>query len=177
MPYAHNRHRLFHCRQIRSICHVQVLELHPGKSAGPAGPEPAEDPAPFDKNTLHGQHQQTDIKQMFKFQGHFEPPNNPELAAIHQQIGVHRPQTVTSADAHSTGQVAHQDHAPHMSSINSEMLSDATSISFCQPDAADVLHPTSASCAALHQQQHQSDFRRSHSPEWYDAKFKSYQLR
>ena len=151
--------------------------MHPGKLAGQAASHAPGDSASSHQDPSHDHQQPTDVKQLFRFQGQFEPTNNPELAAVDQQIGVHRPKTVTPADAHSAEQVAPPSHAPLTFSTNPELLSNANASSPDQPGAADALLPTSASSAALQQQPHQSEFRRSHSPEWYDAKFRSYQLR
>ena len=159
---------------------MQVLEVHSGRPESHAVPENTEiRPARRGNsiNVLHSLQHPADAKQMFKFQGHFQPPNNPELPAGDHQIGIHRPAAVMPAGTEQPAPQADHGAAAHAADIPSDLSNAPPSADIHQQFPAQPLSLTSPSTAAVHKAQHQSEFRRSHSPEWYDTKFKSYVLR
>lgn len=120
------------------------------------------------------QHQTFQIKGMFRFKGDFEPPDNAEGSTADSNIGVYRPAAMAPADTQ-------QPDAPAQSSpVQSSKPPTGSST---QGLPADVSHhstassPIPTSSAAMRKLQRESNFRRSHSPEWYDAQFRSYVLR
>lgn len=159
---------------------MQVLEVHSGRPESHAVPQNTEIlPARRGNsiNVLHSLQHPADAKQMFKFQGHFQPPNNPELPAGDHQIGVHRPAAVMPAGTEQPTPQADHSAAAHAADIHSDLSDASPAADMHQQFSAQSFSLTSPSTAAVHKAQHQSEFRRSHSPEWYDTKFKNYVLR
>ena len=113
---------------------------------------------------------------MFRFQGQFAPSNNPEALPVDDDAGVHRSQEAVpvSADMPATQDDAIAAlHGPDAASSMYDAASTAADFKHnpAQPGKTAFQHANAAS------QQDLSEFRRSHSPEWYDAKFRSYVLR
>ena len=133
---------------------------------------------------------------MFRFQGHFEAPNNPDLPEQEQQQAAEcKQQNITRQGLQAL--------AYHSSSSNSYAVASAVhaaSNGQAMLQGTDNLHSTAATgsqqedalipvgygkskrsddvqSARSTQQRPESEFRRSHSPEWYDARFKRYVLR
>ena len=108
-----------------------------------------------------------EYKRMFRFEGHFDAPNNPNLPDSQPQAEPHQ----QAAPMHTHIEQS-DDMPPNAIAIPAEGLKQSQSVA-----------STGASCAkpavrqAQGSQRPESEFRRSHSPEFYDAKFKRYVLR
>lgn len=120
-------------------------------------------PASPDKHRPHS----PDYKRMFLFEGHFNAPNNPDL-----------PEPQPSAELH---QQAAPIHACVEPSNDIPVHVSVASIEGPQPTQSMENVNASGSKPAVRQAQAsgrpESEFRRSHSPEFYNAKFKRYALR
>lgn len=116
-----------------------------------------------DKHRAHS----PDYKRMFRFEGHFDAQNNPNLpesqpqAEPHQQAASMLTHVGKSFDMPSNASVIPAEGPQQTQSIEYEGVSRAKS----------AVRQAQAS------QRPASEFRRSHSPEFYDAKFKRYVLR
>ena len=108
-----------------------------------------------------------DYKRMFRFEGHFHAPNNPNL-----------PDSPPQAEPHQQAAPTHT----HSEQSN-DMPSNSSVISAQGPKQTQSMECIGSSRArpAVRQaeasQRPESEFRRSHSPDFYDAKFKRYMLR
>ena len=137
---------------------------------------------------------------MFRFKGHFEAPNNPDLPEQDQQrsvslaaeqpsvgqglkslIKADRSRTVShpaESVMHApevTAEVATVQAMPQYAGNHTDADADLQQDKACIPAGRHATqHSKTANTA---HQQTESAFRRSHSPEWYDARFKRYVLR
>lgn len=104
---------------------------------------------------------------MFRFEGHFDAqnnpntPNSPPQGEPPQQAGAAHTSDEQSHDIPLTASVSAAEASQQTQGMEPVGVSDA------QP----AVKQTGAS------QRPESEFRRSHSPEFYDAKFKRYVLR
>lgn len=120
-------------------------------------------PASSDKHRPYS----PDYKRMFRFEGHFNAPNNPDLpesqpsAELHQQAAPMHAHVEPSNDIHVPVSVTSTDGPRQTDSMENV---DASGIKPAVKQAQASGRP-------------ESEFRRSHSPEFYDAKFKRYALR
>ena len=108
-----------------------------------------------------------DYKLMFRFEGHFDAQNNPNLPDSQQQAEPHQ----QAASMHT-----------HVEKSN-DMPSNASVIPAEGSQQTQSIEYVGVSCAkpavgqAQAPQRPASEFRRSHSPEFYNAKFERYVLR
>ncbi len=133
---------------------------------------------------------------MFCFQGHFEAPNNPDLpeqeqqqAAECKQQNVKRQGLQALAHDSNSGNSDAVASAVHAASSGQTLLQgtdnlQSTAATGSQQEDALIpvgygtsQHSSNAQSAKSAHQRPESEFRRSHSPEWYDARFKRYVLR
>lgn len=133
---------------------------------------------------------------MFRFKGHFETPNNPDLPDQEQQQAAEcKQQDVTrqglEALAHNSnsGNSDAVASAVHTASSGPAMLQGTDNVQSTAGTGSqqeDVLIPVGygipqrsnhVQYTTTAYQRPESEFRRSHSPEWYDARFKRYVLR
>lgn len=137
---------------------------------------------------------------MFRFKGHFEAPNNPDLPEQAQQqsanLAAEQPpaaQGLTSLiKADRSRNVSHPAesvmHAPEVTAEAATVQAmpqyagnhtaadeDLQQDNACIPAGQHATQHSKAASTA--HQRPESAFRRSHSPEWYDARFKRYVLR
>ena len=106
-----------------------------------------------------------DYERMFRFQGHFEPPNNPDMP---------EPDQVSTELPHQQATAAlSQDVQPALiptSTVTGSNSRQRQGLNHADP------HKHAARQKEMPQRP-ESEFRHSHSPEFYDAKFKRYVLR
>ena len=133
---------------------------------------------------------------MFRFQGHFKAPNNPDLpeqeqqqAAECKQQNVARQGLQALAHNSNSGNSDAVASAVHAASSGQAMLQGTDNVQSTAPTGSqqeDALIPVGygipqrsndVQSATTAHQRPESEFRRSHSPEWYDARFKRYVLR
>ena len=113
---------------------------------------------------------------MFRFLGHFAPPNNPEASPLEDDVGVHRSSEAVPVSTKLPATQADPIAAVH--SPRTESSKEDAAITAAEPKQTPAKPSKTAFQHANAASQHNvSDFRRSHSPEWYDAKFRSYVLR
>ena len=145
----------------------------------------AKTPAPHASSTPGARRAESpDYMKMFRFEGHFEPPNNPDPPEQTPET-VHKAHHAISAipTEHSKGHQALQAVKAEPGAVQSGIEHKTAPVNSAQP--ADLLiaasgHAASQEASKSHAASHQrceSAFRRSHSPEWYDARFKQYVLR
>ena len=109
----------------------------------------------------------SDCKHMFRFEGHFEAPNNPNLSESLLQAEPHQPAGPTHAQVEQT----------------KDMHLDASVTPAESPQQTQSMEHAGVSCGQTTVRQKQasqrpeSEFRRSHRPEFYDTKYKRYVLR
>ncbi len=147
--------------------------------------------SPGTRRPLSPEHDHT-----FRFQGHFEAPNNPDLpeqeqkqAAECKQQNVPRQRLQTLAHNSDSGNTDAVASAVHAASSGQAMLQGTDNLQSTAPTGSlqeDALiavgygtpqRSSNVQSAKSAHQRPESEFRRSHSPEWYDARFKRYVLR
>lgn len=119
--------------------------------------------ASADKHRPHS----PDYKHMFRFEGHFHAPNNPNLPDSQPQAEPHQ----QAAPMHT-----HVEQSNDMPSNTSVIPAESPK----QTPSMELIGVSRAKPAvrqAQASQRPESEFRRSHSPEFYDTKFKRYVLR
>ncbi|DBA91680.1 TPA: hypothetical protein ACH3X1_003280 [Trebouxia sp. C0004] len=132
---------------------------------------------------------------MFRFQGHFEAPNNPDLPEQEQQQAAEcKQQNVVRQGLQA---LAHNSNSRNSDAVASAVHAVSSGQAALQgPDKIQSTAATGSqredaiipgghgipqrsndvqSAKSVHQRP-ESEFRRSHSPEWYDARFKRYVL-
>jgi len=133
---------------------------------------------------------------MFRFQGHFEAPNNPDLPETHQQSSAALPASAVSVDANPQNLFPASASAAHPAKVvESDNSRQAVAVDADSPgnepavdsqQQGSTLIPAATHALQGHRsgtvqesarRRPESEFRRSHSPEWYDARFKRYVLR
>lgn len=154
--------------------------------------------------TSHQEHRPPAPNNMFRFHGQFAVPNNPDMLEQDQQHGVYRATANQQAvqQTRTTGVALSERNRSSsgvVSAADTPIAADAERRPVVAADigAEGSILPTTDSLPqqhmsiaagtrqgsplakpdALSRQHPQSEFRRSHSPEWYDAKFKRYVLR
>lgn len=120
-------------------------------------------PASPDKHRPHS----PDYKRMFRFEGHFNAPNNPDLPESQPSAELHQ----QTASTHTLVEPSN-DMPVHVSVTSTEGFQQTQSMGHVK--ASDI---KSAVRQAQASARPESEFRRSHSPEFYNAKFKRYALR
>lgn len=108
-----------------------------------------------------------DYKRMFRFEGHFNAPNNPNLPDSQPPAELHQQAAPTHAQAQPSNDIS-------MRFLVTSPEGPQQTQSMENVDASDI---RTAVRQAQASGRPESEFRRSHSPEFYDAKFKRYALR
>ena len=103
---------------------------------------------------------------MFRFEGHFTAQNNPDLPDSLPQV----------SEPHQQAGAAHiHDEQPSAMSASGNAAEAPEQTQGAESAGVSPAKPAARQTEAS--QRPESEFRRSHSPEFYDAKFRRYVLR